>query len=187
MKHVIVRLRELAPTEPLDLDEDLKLAERQANLLLAMSGVSEPTVPEQIIQRLPRLVIHEVSFLPHSAEIRFVNGIWLMVLNGSEPLVWRRSTAMHEFKHILDNAEAEVASHGLDGYVMTRRSEPAADAFAACVLMPRVWVERVWGEGVQEIALLARIFGVSFDAMRQRLERLGLIPRRRRHPEEILV
>jgi len=187
MKNIIVRLRELALTTPTSIDEELEVAERQASLLLAMSGVTEPPVHEQIIERLPRLVVHEVPFLPHSAEIRFVNGVWLMVLNGSEPLVWRRWTLMHEFKHILDAPEAEAGTHRSAISSTTRGAERAAETFAACVLMPRVWVQRIWDEGVREIAVLARIFGVSFDAMRQRLERLDLIPRRKRHPQEILV
>lgn len=42
--------------------------------------------------------------------------------------------------------------------------------------MPRVWMKRAYfDEGIQDVPSLARLFGVSWVAMRVRLEQLGFI------------
>lgn len=56
-----------------------------------------------------------------------------------------------------------------------QRAERAADHFAACLLMPKRWVKRLWGEGTQTITQMAAAFGVSHQAMRYRLDQLGLV------------
>jgi hypothetical protein len=191
MKNIIVHLRSLALAEPGSTEERLRLAQQQAGVLLALCGITEPPVPEEIIEHLPRLIVHEVASLPHPAEISFINGSWLMLLDGVEPLPWRRWTMMHEFKHILDSPIVERERLSSIPAPANRRaeqaSEHAADVFAASVLMPSAWVLRVWNEGIREIALLARIFGVSFDVMRRRLQELGLVERRSRHPRGALI
>jgi Zn-dependent peptidase ImmA (M78 family) len=56
------------------------------------------------------------------------------------------------------------------------------DVFAACLLMPRPWVKRLWAQGVQDLAVLAAVFNVSPAAMDRRLQELGLTePRGRWH------
>jgi Zn-dependent peptidase ImmA (M78 family) len=55
-----------------------------------------------------------------------------------------------------------------------QRAESICDYFAACVLMPRVWIKRDFGQGIQTIDALARRYQVSTVAMRYRLEQLGL-------------
>ncbi|MBL7547910.1 ImmA/IrrE family metallo-endopeptidase [Frankia sp. AgB1.9] len=193
MKNIIVRLRELAPTGPARSPEEAReAAQRQARVLLEASGITRPPVPEAIIENLPRLVVHETLALTRPADLSFVNGTWLMLLNGLEPLVWRRWTMMHELKHILDHPEVETEGLRMIPDAPTRQAHKAAegtaDTFAASVLMPRPWVEQLWRDrNIHEVALLAWFFGVSFDAMRRRLEELELLPRRTRHPRGILV
>jgi hypothetical protein len=40
--------------------------------------------------------------------------------------------------------------------------------------MPRTWLKRAYYEGIQDVPSLARLFGVSWVALRVRLEQLGL-------------
>ncbi len=55
------------------------------------------------------------------------------------------------------------------------------DYFAACLLMPRIWVKRAWGDGINDQRALAALFDVSTTAMGIRLEQLGLTGPRRRY------
>jgi Zn-dependent peptidase ImmA (M78 family) len=61
--------------------------------------------------------------------------------------------------------------------VMTthQRKEHVADYFAACLLMPRLWVGRYCKNGVHSVEKLASLFGVSSARMWLRLESLGLL------------
>jgi Zn-dependent peptidase ImmA (M78 family) len=54
------------------------------------------------------------------------------------------------------------------------------DYFAACLLMPRPWVKRLWTSGAQDAGQLAATFNVSPAAMDRRLQDLGLVEARRR-------
>lgn len=61
-------------------------------------------------------------------------------------------------------------------------AELMCDYFAACLLMPRPWVKRLWAQGVQDTAVLAATFNVSPAAMNVRVQQLGLVePRDRWH------
>ena len=87
---------------------------------------------------------------------------------------------MHEFKHVLDHPFISYLYPSTFTTDADRQAELAADYFAACLLMPKRLVKRLWGEGVQRTTDLANAFGVSEVAMRYRLEQLGLVDRRAR-------
>jgi Zn-dependent peptidase ImmA (M78 family) len=56
------------------------------------------------------------------------------------------------------------------------RIEQACEYFAACLLMPRLWMKRAYFDnGIQDVPSLSRLFGVSWVAMRVRLEQLGFV------------
>jgi Zn-dependent peptidase ImmA (M78 family) len=55
------------------------------------------------------------------------------------------------------------------------------DYFAACLLMPRMWVKRAWSDGINDQRALAALFDVSVTAMGIRLEQLGLSAPRKRY------
>ena len=57
----------------------------------------------------------------------------------------------------------------------TERAEQICDHFAACLLMPRLWLKRAWAEGEQSPGTLARRFDVSRAAMSIRLRQIGLV------------
>lgn len=56
-------------------------------------------------------------------------------------------------------------------------AEHAADYFAACALMPKPELKRVFCTVTQDQAALAHYFGVSQTAIRVRLEQTGLVDR----------
>jgi Zn-dependent peptidase ImmA (M78 family) len=74
----------------------------------------------------------------------------------------------HPFaESVLPNTESKLAED---------RIETAADYFSACLLMPRMWMKRAYfDQGIQDVPSLSRLFGVSWLAMRVRLEQLGFV------------
>ncbi len=79
-------------------------------------------------------------------------------------------------KHALDyyNQEFLYARLGRNEEDRHDLIEAIANDFAAHVLMPTHLVTRVWFE-LRDIAAAASAFNVSYEAMRTRLEVLGLI------------
>jgi len=182
MQNTIDRLRELAPSAPATLEEDLDIAERQAALLLRLSDVTHPPILESMIADVLAVTVEETAPLPHSSEtVRLADGSWLVRLDGADPLPWRRWNFMCAVKSILDDPLAEAVRQQLGADEASRRAVQVADAFAACVLLPRNWVEQVWNSGAQEVGVLASFFEVSLEVMRLRLVRLGLLPERDRN------
>lgn len=79
----------------------------------------------------------------------------------------------HEFKHVLDPF-IDYLYPKQQAWTPADRAERVCDYFAACLLMPKVWVRRSWTEGVQDLRSLSRRFSVSQSAMNVRLLQLGL-------------
>jgi hypothetical protein len=183
---VIATLRSLVPNRPLTFEESLRVAERQAERLLALADVTAPPVPEGVVSALPRVQVRRLSPIPVSGSTHWAKSQWLIVLNGSEPTVRARFSLMHEFKHALDNPFVRFLYPATAGMTSHARIEQVCDYFAACVLMPKIWVRRAWAtDRLQELDKLAPRFGVSQAAMRVRLLQLGLMeaPARCRGPE----
>ena len=78
------------------------------------------------------------------------------------PRVRQRFTVAHELKHVLDAShEDAIYRHLPAGPDRRRHIEAVCDHFAACLLMPRAQVKRLWGEGIQDFSVLATYFDVS--------------------------
>jgi Zn-dependent peptidase ImmA (M78 family) len=170
------------PTRPLTQPEALHIAELQAVRLLALGEVDEPPVPEGLISELPRVKVERLSPLPMSGYTTWSNGRWLIVLNRIEPYTRQRFSLFHETKHMLDHPFVSDAYGKVQGQSPQEWAERVCDHFAACLLMPKPWVKRIYcNEGVQQVPELARRFGVSQAAMRLRLLNLGLIEPTPRH------
>ena len=75
----------------------------------------------------------------------------------------------------LDILYARVAEDDREDFV-----ESICDYFAGCLLVPRPWLKKAWGEGIQRPADLATRFGVSQQAIQVRLSQTGLTGRQRR-------
>jgi Zn-dependent peptidase ImmA (M78 family) len=81
---------------------------------------------------------------------------------------------MHEFKHVLDHTTKQYLYRDRPSQTAAQQAERVADYFAACLLMPKMVVKRLWCQGNQNINLLAEILYVSPKALRFRLDQLGL-------------
>ncbi len=171
---VLAVLRAKAPRRALDMAEAARIAEWQATVLLELAGLTRPPTPASLIAELPRVLVRIDPDLPVSGCTSWQAGRWLIVLNGSEPLVRQRFSLAHEYKHTIDHRYRDdlyVDRPGLSAYA---QAELAADYFAASLLMPRRWVHRAWADGSRRVSELARLFAVSAPAMARRLEHLGL-------------
>jgi hypothetical protein len=172
---VLFQLRELIPKRPLTQFEAYRLAELQANHLLRSGGVNQPGTPDELITGQPFLRIALRSDLPISGLTNWYKPRWLIILNSTEPAVRRRFTLAHEFKHVLDHPFAARAYPSNPWQASEERAERVADYFAASLLMPRRLIKRRFFQGLHDTSELAAEFGVSPQAMRYRLEQLGLI------------
>jgi hypothetical protein len=177
MTRVVSQLRDLVPYRPLTPSEAMRVAELQATRLLKLLEVSEPPVPEQAIAGLPRIqVVRTTKAIPISGSAQWAKGTWHIILNGSEAPVRQRFSLAHELKHIIDNPFVHVLYPATLGLTPHDRAEQTCDYFAACLLMPKVWLRRAWAtDRVQSLPRLARRFAVSQTAMRVRLLQLGLV------------
>ena len=116
------------------------------------------------------------SGLPGSGFTTWERGAWRIGINSDEPLVRQRFTLAHELKHVLDAShEDTIYGHLSTGPAKDRHIEAVCDHFAASLLMPRGWVKKLWGQGIQDLDVLAQHFDVSLTAMHIRLQNLGLI------------
>jgi len=176
---VLALLRDLVPRRPLTFAEALRIAELQANRLKEHFDVDTAEVASEVVTELPRVTVIFDADLPVSGSTHWNGSTWVITLNAAEPPMRRRFSLMHEFKHLIDHTTRGYL-YGTDDPEAHERAERAADYFAACLLMPKRWVKRLWGERMQSITELARTFGVSTQAMRYRLNQLGLIETTRR-------
>ncbi len=172
----VTTLRDMVPLRPLRYSEALRLAELQAQKFLALSGITEPAVPERIITELPKLHVARLSPFPTSGASHWSQGLWLVAINGSEPTTRQRFSLAHEFKHIVDHRFVRLTYSDFPENERHEMVERLCDYFAGCLLMPRPWLKRVYCSGLQHLPDLAEAFGVSQAAVTVRLNQIGLVP-----------
>ncbi|HTZ85562.1 MAG TPA: ImmA/IrrE family metallo-endopeptidase [Solirubrobacteraceae bacterium] len=174
---LLARLRGLVPRRGLSPAEARQVAERQAAILLAAAGVNAPAVPDSVVSDQPFVTITRRPGFPTSGMATQTDSGWVIVLRAEEAKVRQRFSMIHEFKHVLDDPFIEWLYPTKNGLGPEDRAERICDYFAACVLMPKMWVKRDWaGDGIQDIARLARRYRVSQVAMAVRLSELRLLP-----------
>lgn len=174
MSTAIKELRQVMPERAVTFTEGLRLAELQASKLLALAGLKDGPVPESLIAALPKVQVERMSPAPVSGATHWSHGRWMILLNGSEPRVRQRFSLAHEFKHILDHPFIDVLYPDSATMTSAERGEQICDYFAACLLMPRLWIKRAWRKGEQSTRTLANRFDVSQSAMSFRLRQIGL-------------
>jgi len=174
---VLHQLRELMPERALTDSEARVIAEQQAARFLQLAGIHEPHVPGWIVAELPRVDVAVRSGIPVSGSTRWDkrSRVWRIELRAQDAAVRQRFSLAHEFKHAIDHPFIDRAYPSIGLYASRQRAERICDYFAACLLMPRPWVKRAWASGVQQLELLAELFGVSTQAMAHRLTDLGLV------------
>jgi Zn-dependent peptidase ImmA (M78 family) len=180
---VLAMLRALVPNRPLTPSETLRIAELQANHLLRHFQIETVSVPEEIVSELPRIRVTRDDGLPISGAAHWNGRYWIITVNAEEPLSRQRFSVMHEFKHVLDHTTKHLLYRDRPFQTAAQQSERVADYFAACLLMPKRVVKRLWCQGNQNIVRLAEMLSVSPRATRFRLDQLGLTdtPARCRH------
>lgn len=173
---LLPELRQLVPVRPLRYQEHLQLAERQAGRLLQLLDQRAPAVnlawltelKEVTVVLQPRWKMEGLSGLT-----TWHNGRWIIGVNKNNSHARRRFTLCHELKHLLDATRDKITYRDItDG-----QRELIANYFAACYLMPKMWVRRAWTSGIQDPEALAGLFKVSTEAMQTRLTYLGFIDR----------
>lgn len=171
---LLEQLRQLAPNRRLSMTEAYSIAERQAGLLLQLRGVEGPAVPTKAISGLPFVQVVPRLGLASSGATRWMKPHWVMLINAMEPPVRQRFTIAHEFKHLLDHPQVGRMYRNTTA-TGRRQVEQLCDYFAGCLLMPRAWVKKAYGDGIQDIVELAQLFEVSTQAMQVRLLQLGIV------------
>ena len=176
-RSVLASLRALVPQRPLTPSESLRIAELQANRLLQHFQIETVAVPEEIISELPRIRVEYESQLPISGSAHWNGRHWIITLSADEPCVRQRFSLAHEFKHILDHTTRQWLYRNGPLETAEQQAERVADYFAACLLMPKRVVKRLWYRGHQNIVELAERLRVSTAAARYRLDQLGIVER----------
>lgn len=105
---------------------------------------------------------------------------WVITLSADEHPLRQRFSLAHEFKHVIDHTTTVFLYANRPYMSAYEQAERVADYFAACLLMPKRVVTRLWCQGHQNTAMLARMLQVSEPALRYRLDQLGLTERPRR-------
>lgn len=186
---VLANLRSLLPSRPIGLLEALTIAERQAERLRRLRGVSDVPVSVEIVTDLPRIAVaHDREMTRRGASGAVVwdrkQASWVIKLNPDEPLTRRRFSLFHEYKHIIDYGHAGLRGPLPRTLYGLEPSEYIADYFAGCVLMPKRQLNAVFYEGTQRPADLSELFDVSARAIEVRLTQVGLTddePGHKRH------
>lgn len=173
-RSVLASLRALVPHRQLEHWEAMRIAELQANHLLRYFHLDGTAVPEQLVSDLPRVRVIRQSELPVSGAAHWNSRYWIITINADEPIARQRFSLMHEFKHILDHTTKQFLYHDRQFQTANEQAERVADYFAACLLMPKKVIKRLWCQGNQDIVSLAEKLGVSPRALRFRLDQLGL-------------
>lgn len=179
-RSVLALLRGLVPRRPLTHHETLRIAELQANRLLEYFGITTNSVPDEIITELPRIRVEREHGLPVSGAAHWNGRYWVITVSSDEHPLRQRFSLAHEFKHVIDHTTKDFLYHDRPTSTAHEQAERVADYFAACLLMPKRVVKRLWGQQHQDIGQLANMLRVSPAALQYRLDQLGLTERRAR-------
>lgn len=137
-------------------------------------------VPDEIITELPRIRVERERGLPVSGAAHWNGRCWVITVSADEHPLRQRFSLAHEFKHVLDHTTEHFFYIDRPTVTAHEQAERVADYFAACLLMPKRVVKRLWGEQHQDVGHLADMLRVSPAALQYRLDQLGLTERRAR-------
>lgn len=179
---VLGSLRAAAPRQRTTFAELLRVAERQANLLLSLRGIETAPTPAEIISLLPKISVVYTGSLVYGASFwDSSRQSWVIHLPHSEPPEHNRFTLAHEFKHIVDHGRQAQLYRGTTRTNPAAQAEQAADYFAGCVLVPRRQLKTLWENGITTTGELAEIFQVSEYTIGSRLQQTGIARRDQLH------
>ena len=173
-QRILSKLRKLMPDDVSNIKDMNQACEKQANRLRQLLDVRGNKFPNEAIQKLPMIEVILDDDLPYSASARWLEHRWLITINGKEPYLRQRFSLAHEIKHIIDHKHKYDLYLDLKGIVHNEKAEQQADYFAACLLMPKDKVTRLFNNGITSPTILATFFEVSPLAMHIRLRQLKL-------------
>jgi Zn-dependent peptidase ImmA (M78 family) len=170
-------LRAQVPPRALTSYEARQVLERQATRLLRLHEVFGPPVPiEAMAAAMPRVVVRRVPNLPSSGRAQWNGRHWVLLVDSGEAKVRQRYSLAHELAHVIWHPLAPTSLPTNTKQTDEVRIEQACEYFAACLLMPRLWMKRAYfDERIQDVPSLSRLFGVSWVAMQIRLVQLGFV------------
>jgi Zn-dependent peptidase ImmA (M78 family) len=146
---------------------------------LKLVHVLEPPVPiEKIVTEVGLAKVIEdnpAQPSPGQSVLDQASGEWIITLNLNNGAADRRFVIAHEVKHILDHGFGTRLYRPVDMLSAQEREEHAADYFATCLLMPRLWVERYRRRGVRSSEKMASLFGMTAARAQLWMEALGLL------------
>jgi Zn-dependent peptidase ImmA (M78 family) len=171
-------VRALMPPRSLTPSEARHVIERQTTRLLKLCDIAGPPVPvEEITRQLPRIEVRRFAELPTSGRTQWNGSRWVILVALNEATVRQRFSVAHELAHIVFHPLSDIAMPAYGEVTAEERLETACEYFAACLLMPRLWMKRAYYDhAMQDVASLARLFNVSQVAMRVRMEQLAFVP-----------
>jgi Zn-dependent peptidase ImmA (M78 family) len=152
------------------------IEERAADEVLALywNGRS-PVQPFQIARDLGARIV-EFDHAPESGYLMVSHGTVEIGVKSTEPEARQRFTVAHELGHWKLGHGNSFRDRPDDfGIGATTFFERQANAFAACLLMPRGLVLELAHLSLKGVDDMARTFKVSRAAMEYRLKNLGLI------------
>jgi Zn-dependent peptidase ImmA (M78 family) len=165
----------MTPTRPAARWEARALAERQAHRFHHLLHITDGPFPSEAIASLPRI---QVSYAPKrriAGALRWTGKAWSVVINSEDTQGRQRFSLAHELKHLIDHPSRHLLYRDHWSSSAELQAERAADYFAACLLMPKAWLKRLfYTEGIRDARVLARELDVSTAAMRYRLDQLKL-------------
>lgn len=153
-----------------------ELVEKLALYYLKKGRVHYPPTPTDLIYLIDGqydVEIRPVLLKAYHGAVWHLQDGWVIHLNATDTNERKRFTLFHEVFHILAHRRASPVFNkrgGTEGSF----NETMADCFAACILMPEVWVRKMWAK-VKDLDRMAEIFGVPVQAMCVRLKWLGLL------------
>jgi hypothetical protein len=182
MRDLISYWRSFKPDRPPTYGQSLQYGREQAYYVRALADDNNLAIDVQWlfeqsavpVEQVPSYMLSENSGLTTDQP----DGKLRIFINANEPYVRQRFSILHEWKHAIDyyNQQFLYARIGRNEDDRHDRIEAIANDFAAHVLMPTSLVTQVWFD-TRDIAAAASAFNVSYEAMRTRLEALGLIKR----------
>ncbi|MFF8325369.1 ImmA/IrrE family metallo-endopeptidase [Rhodococcus qingshengii] len=176
MNPTLGSIRKLMPRWAMTYRQALRAAEKQATRLARAWQAENRAISEKDITSLTRMLIvrnddEQRAHACHSGSCRYEKGKWVIWLDPTETAARQRFTLAHELKHILDSGSLiEMIYRRLSAEEIER----VCDHFAASLLMSKLAVYHLWGDGLRTPEALAMACHVSVSAMRRRMDALGL-------------
>lgn len=146
--------------------------------IIGSHQTSAPVNVEAIARDLDADIVRRADLSPNiSGKVERVGDRFLITVNANHSLQRQRFTIAHEIAHIVmhtDRIGDGIVDDGLYRSPLGGVIERQANVYAATILMPAKLVGAAWRSGVKDYASMARMFDVSSEVARIRMQELRL-------------